>query len=157
MSKHVTIHLQPADANSRSYGILMESTTRHAFGGRGIHNPSFDHRLDVWVNRRRDDYAGQAEAFRDPQGRMTAEPYSYLWKPEAVVIGLNPAPRPERGLGLALGDVVTLLIHGYSLGDFQIRARRTYDPHMVPVDTSSSASRQHYIETGDYLSPGEEA
>lgn len=151
MSKHITVDLEPASEYRRkSYGVLMQSVTEHDFSGPRIHNRHHGHRLDVWENRLeyRD---GRERCFLDPNGHGTAERYSYLWSAQATVISARPLKRTPQGETLRVGDVVTLKIHGYVLGDFQVRALPLHDPHMVKVDTSSSASSQHYIETGEYL------
>lgn len=150
--KHITIALQPAEAYYLSYGILLESTTHHMFSGLGVHNPSFDHRLQVWQNRPANDGSGR---LRDPHGRTTDQAYSYLWTAVPSVIATQTEVPRSRGVSLEIGDVVDLQIHGYVIGTFQVRSRTAYDPHLVLVDTASSASRQHYIETGCYLTPDE--
>lgn len=151
MTKHITVDLVEADANRKSYGILMVSATDHDFTGRGIHNRHHTHTLQVWENRL--EFAdGRAACYLDPQGLPSEERYSFLWSPNATVIALRQVgPVRTIGQSLALGDVVTLKVHGYDLGDFQCRARSLHNPHMVKVDTAGSASRQHYIDTGDYL------
>lgn len=148
-----TIDLRPAsDYRRKHYGVLLESTTEHDVTGRGVHNRHHPHVVDVWQNKQRPDYSGQAEAYSDPRGGTTDQPYTFLLKARAVVIALNgPGPEQEPGETLALGDVVRLTVHGFSLGWFQIMNRPLHDPHLVPIDISTSASRQHYIDTGEYL------
>lgn len=160
MTQRIVINLDPADAYRReNYGVLLTSQTTHRFTGRGIHNPSFSHCLDVWTNKVHPDpeLRSSAKPYRDPHGHSTDQGFSFLWSAQASVISLSPIARAPEGVTLQLGVVVTPLVHGYPLGDFQIRARRGYDPHLVQVDTASSASCQHFIDTGDYLTPEEVA
>lgn len=152
MTEIIRIDLIEADANRQSYGILMVSATDHDFTGRGIHNRHHTHTLQVWQNKANPGAEGGARCFMSPHGTPTSDRYSFEWSPNATVIALRQiGPRPTIGEALQLGDVVDLRVHGYSLGTFQCRARPLHNPHMVKVDTSSSASRQHYIDTGEYL------
>lgn len=153
MTTH-TIALVPADDYRReTYGVLLTSATQHDFTGRGIHNPHHRHTLDVWECRPANDGSG---SLRDPRGGNTSEPYAYLFSPHANVISAHPGKPVAMGPALRLGDVVRLTVHGFYLGEIQIRAKSLDNPHGVLVDTASSASRQHFIETGFYLRPGEE-
>ena len=146
-----TIDLTAAsDYQREHYGVLLESVTQHSVTGKGVHNRSHPHTVDVWANRL--EFAdGRAECYLDPRGRATEAPYSFLLKAQAVVISINKIDRPAQGDTLAIGDIVRLTVHGFSIGWFQIMALPLHDPHLVPVDVSTSASRQHYIDTGEYL------
>jgi len=148
-----TIDLKPAsDYRREQYGVLLESVTRHNVTSRGVHNPSHQHRVDVWQNKMRDDYEGQAEAYRDPRSGFTSSPYSFLLTAQASVISAHRVGEPDpEGEVLELGGIVRLTIHGFSIGWFQILNRPLHDPHLVPVDISTSASRQYYIDSGEYL------
>jgi hypothetical protein len=153
MAEH-TVDLVPAGAYWRdAYGILLESETMHDFTGRGIHNPHHRHTLQVWENKPANDGSG---LLKSPDGSgNTSEPYTFLWSPSANVISAHPGEPVKQGPTLALGDVVTLKVHGYVIGQIQCRARSLHNPHGVLVDTASSASRQHFIDTGRYLTPAE--
>jgi hypothetical protein len=153
-----TVHIiDLVEADSNDYGILLQSKTVHRFVGKGVHNPSFDHLLQVWQNRPSRARGADLNRVVDPHGRPTNEFYSYMFSAIPSVISLVPrGPQPEHGVTLELGAVVTLRIHGYVIGIFQVRAQVAHDPHLVLIDMESSASRQHYIDTGYYLSPGEE-
>jgi hypothetical protein len=149
--KRITVNLVPGEAYYRdAYGIVLKSETEHVFAGRGIHNNGLGHVLQVWDNSVRPSQDGSGQLV-DPSGNATSERYSYLWSAQASVIALHPQARDPRGESLTLGDLVVLQISGYEIGEFQCRARSLHNPHMVKVDTSSSASRQHYIDTGEYL------
>ena len=146
-----TIDLTRAAEHRREhYGILLTGRTEHRFVGPGIHNPHHRHQLDVWENR--PEFAdGRAECYLDPKGKPTANRYSFLFSAQASVISATPVAVPDVGEDLSLGEPVQLTIEGFSIGWFQIKAERYHDPHLVPVDVSTSASRQYYIDTGDYL------
>lgn len=153
MSTIHEINLIPTDAYRRdTYGVILESESRHTVTGRGVHNPGYDHRIDVWENRPARDGSG---GLVDPHGKRTEDTYSYLLKACATVITARREVRPPQGPTLKIGDVVRLKISGYSIGEYQIRAKMLHDPHLTLVDTASSASRQHFIDTGEYLAPGE--
>lgn len=155
--KRITVDLKDAgDYRRDNYGVLMESVTRHTVTGKGVHNRGYNHRVDIWENRPSRARDADPSVIVDPHGNPTAERYSYLLKAEAGVIAAHPYEREPQGADLAPGDVLTLRIYGYDLGDFQIRVTRAFhDPELVLVDTASSASVQHYIDTGDYLTPAE--
>lgn len=141
-----------SDYRRDTYGVLLTSKTRHRVTGRGVHNPHHDHTLDVWENKMRDDYAGQAEAYKDPRGGFTEARYSFLLSPHANVIALNPIDDGlEQGDDIALRDIVQVTIEGFSIGWFQVFAKPLQNPHLVPVDISTSASRQFFIDSGEYL------
>ena len=154
--KRITVNLVPGEPYYRdAYGIILKSETEHVFAGRGVHNNGLDHVLQVWDNTVRPAKDGSGQ-MTDPSGFRTTERYSFLWSAQATVIALHPQARAPRGESLTLGDLVVLQISGYEIGEFQCRAHSLHNPHLVRVDTASSASRQHYIDTGEYLSPGEE-
>lgn len=119
-----------------TYSIPLVSATVHDFVGRGIHNPHHRHQLSVWDNARRSGLPN-GTPFVDPQGDPTGDRYSYLWTPHANVISAHPALRDNDPVGpaLQLGEVVVLTIHGYELGEFEIRANSLRNPHMVRVES----------------------
>jgi len=146
-----TINLVPGEAYYRdAYGIILTSETEHVFAGRGVHNNGLNHVLQVWDNAARPSQDGSG-LLVDPTGKSTAERYSFLWSAQASVISSTPQARAPRGESLTLGDLVVLQISGFEIGTFQCRAQSLHNPHLVKVDTVSSASRQHYIETGEYI------
>lgn len=151
------LSLVAADQYRRdNYGVLLTSELQVRFVGRGIHNPHHLHSLDVWSNKVRQDYSGQAEAYKDPMGHLTADRESFLFSPHANVISSRPGkPAEVAPEAFEIGDVVVLDVHGYPIGAFEVEARRGYNPHLVRVDIESSASVQHFIETGHYLRPGD--
>lgn len=155
----MTIDLHHAgDSRRDNYGILLTSDTRHRVTGHGVHNPDHDHVVYVWENKIRDDYEGQAAAYRDPRGGFTERPYSFLLRPRANVIALNPIDDGLRqGPDLWLGGIVRLTIEGFPIGWFQVMAEPLHDPHLVPVDIETSASRQFYLDSGEYLERSLEA
>jgi hypothetical protein len=131
-----TVNLVPASKYEReTYGILLVSETEHDFVGRGIHNRHHGHILQVWENKPL--YIGdEAERFyRDPRGGTTPERFSYLWSPQAVVISAHPGKNVEQGEPLALGDTVTVAVHGYPLGDFTVAARSLHNPHLERIES----------------------
>lgn len=140
------------DYRRDTYGVLLTSKTRHRVTGRGVHNPHHDHTLDVWENKMRDDYEGQAEAYKDPRGGTTERRYSFLLSPHANVISARPLPE-ETTLGdpIEMGGVVQVSIEGFGIGWFQVMAKPLQNPHLIPVDIATSASRQFYIDSGEYL------
>lgn len=139
-----------SDYRRSNYGVLLESTTQHSVVGRGVHNRHHPHRLDVWANKA--DIVEGKPCFIDPRNRPTEQPYSFLLSAQAVVISARRiGDEVEEGPDLAIGEVVRVTVHGLSLGWFQIRAQQLRDPILEPVDISTSASRQHYIDTGEYL------
>lgn len=145
----ITINLTAGNEYRRNnYGILLVSETVHDIVGPRVHNPYSAHRLDVWENRPSVAHPGIVV---DPRGKQTTEPYTYLLSAQATVISAHRTAQPVEGPELCLGQVVVLKVHGYSLGHFQIRALPLHDPHLVKIDHESSASVQHYIDTGDYL------
>lgn len=148
-----TLDLVAADDYRRAtYGVVLTSATQHDFTGRGIHNRHHRHSLDVWANKPADDDSGR---LKDPRGGLTDEPYSFLWSPHAIVISAHGGVNPAMGPTLMLGDVLVLNVHGYVIGEIQCRARAHDNPHGVLVDTADPISRQHYIDTGLYLTPAE--
>ena len=146
----MTIDLRrEGDYRRDNYGVLLTSKTRHRVTGRGVHKPHHDHTLDVWENKMRDDYEGQAEAYKDPRGGFTEHRYSFLLSPHANVIALNPIDDGlTEGETITLGEIVQVSIEGFGIGWFQVFARPLHDPHLVPVDIATSARRQHYIDSG---------
>lgn len=125
MSFHV-INLVPADDYRRdSYGILLESETVHRFTGRGIHNPSFDHKLEVWENRRR----ASDDKVIDPNGVPSSERYSYRFAALPTVISAHPGEPVKHGDVLQIGDLVEIRISGYAVGLLRIEAKPYHNPH----------------------------
>jgi len=148
---HITVDLVEGDPYYRdSYGIVLVSETQHTFAGRGVHNQGLRHVLQVWDNTVRPAKDGSGLLI-GPRGENTSDRYSFRWSPQMTIIALQPHPQGTQGPALTLGDLVTLRILGFEIGTFQCRAKPFDNPHMVKVDTSSSASRQHYIDTGEYL------
>ena len=138
------------DYRRETYGVLLTSKTRHRIPG--SYNANHDHVLDVWENKVRDDYEGQADTYKDPRGGFTHRRYSFLLAPGANVIALNPLPEDTtRGDDIELNGVVQVTIEGFSIGWFQVMGKRFNNPFLIPVDISTSASRQYYIDTGEYL------
>jgi hypothetical protein len=158
MTTGYSIDLAPAtDYERASYGIVLVSVTEHDFTGGGIHNRYHPHVLQVWDNSRRPNTEAQGGVgcYLDPQNLPTDERYSFLWSPRATVISAHRGVNAPRGATLKLQDTAVLNIHGYVIGEIQMRARSLHNPHGVLVDTASSVSRQHYIETGEYLAAQE--
>lgn len=139
------------DYRRDNYGVLLTSKSRYDVVGKGVHNPHHRHSIDVWENQMRDDYEGQAEAYKDPMGRPTVDRYSFLLSPHASVISDRPTDRAPDGGAIEMGGLVQLKIEGFGIGWFQVMHRPSHDPHLVPVDIATSASRQFYIDSGEYL------
>jgi hypothetical protein len=118
-----TINLVAADRDKRDfYGIILVSETEHRFTGRGIHNPHHSHVLQVW------DTQGRAT---DPMGNLPTTRYYYLWAPRANVISAHPGANAPQGETLHLGDLVTLEVAGYEIGEFEIGAQPHHNPHLI--------------------------
>jgi len=151
MTKRITVNLvaETSTYYRDQYGILLVSETEHVFSGPGIHNQGTPHVLQVWDNTARP--AKGLGKLVSPTGDLTSERYSFLWSPQVTIIAIQPQESRPRRESLTLGDLVVLEILGFEIGEFQVRARSLHNPHMVKVDTSSSASRQHYIDTGEYI------
>jgi hypothetical protein len=142
-----------SDDRRDSYGILLTSKEVFTMVGSGIHNPHHDHSLDVWENKIRPDYEGQELAYVDPRGKHTDASHSFLFSALATVISNERGARTRRRADRAYspGDILRLTIEGFPIGWFQVRARPLDNPYLVPVDVATSASRQFFVETGDYL------
>lgn len=142
----IRVNLTPAEPyRDEHYGVTLQSATQHRVTGRGVHNPEFNHRIDVWDNSRRlladvevprlSKPASEGDLYVDPYGFPTAERYSLLVTAQASCIVAEPAMRDTtpQGQPLALGDVVELAISGYVMGEFVVTARPLHDPHLERV------------------------
>lgn len=129
---HHTIAVTAANETKASYGILFVSETQHRMTGKGLHNRSFDHIVQVWENR-------QTAAFpegtlADPWGNATTETHTFAMKAQATVLTAHrEEPRFAYGDTLAVGDTVTLTIAGLPIGEFQIVARPLRDPMLERI------------------------
>lgn len=119
------IHMATANDNSQSYGIRLVSISLHRITGKGIHNPSFNHKLQVWEN------GAYGDPKTDPYGKPFTEAFSYLWSAVPSVISAHPQKADILGPTLAVGDGITLMIGGYPIGDFVLTAGRWTDPYLV--------------------------
>lgn len=114
------IDLVPADHDRQSYGIVLQSKMTHSITGSGVHNRSFQHLLQVWMNDG-----------VDPRGYATEDDLSFLFSAQASVIALHPLAGPERGPSLAIGDTLQLRVGGRKIiGTFEIVAGRLSDPYL---------------------------
>lgn len=146
-----TINLRPEASSRRTHGVLLTSETRHRVTGDGVHNRSHDHQVDVWQNALT--FAdGRERCYVDPSGNETARTYSFLLSARPTMIARHRlGDEVETGDPLETGGLVRLAIAGFGIGWFQIMAQPLRDPILVPVDISTSASRQFYIDSGEYL------
>lgn len=150
---NTTINLQPASPyRGETYGVLLESETQHDVTGPGVHNRHHPHRLDVWEHRRRYN-DGDEVLWVDPHGNPTKARYSYLLSARPVVIAARPVDRTPEGPALAIGDVVTLAIHGYELGQFRVTARPLADPVLVPLTEAEREQEEVWQAIEDLLTP----
>lgn len=118
------ITLRPASEDRRrSYGVLFESETVHTVSGRGVHNPSYPYRVQVWINQPDSDVG-----FISPDGGATTEALTFLLSTEPIVIATTPTAR-KRGEALAVGQTVQI----ERFGEFKITARDLRDPELVRV------------------------
>lgn len=120
-----TINMIIGNENNQSYGIRLVSESLHRITGKGIHNPSFNHKLQIWEN------GAYGNPETDPHGNPFTEPWSYLWSAVPSVISAHPMKRDILGPTLAVGEEITLKVGGYPLGDFILTAGRWMDPYLV--------------------------
>lgn len=126
MQNH-TIALTAANKDEAHYGILFVSETKHAMTGKGLHNRSFDHIVQVWENR--ETAALPAGTLSDPWGNATTETHTFAMKAQATVLTAHrETPRFAYGDTIAVGDTVTLTIAGLLVGTFAVVARPLRDP-----------------------------
>jgi len=131
-----TITLAPCSTDRRtSYGLLFESTTTHSIKGRGVHNPEFQHTMQVWISkrsRRTDDLARTSEpVYRSCDGQITERnALTFQTSAQSTMIASTPVDRPARGEALQVGDLVELV--GFGL--FRVTVKPLHDPILVPVD-----------------------
>jgi hypothetical protein len=118
------IQMQSADPyRATNYGVLLESVARYAVGGRGFHNPSFFHTIEVWINRNG----------LDPNNRPTETELTVLMSAQASVISQMPNRNIYGDEVLLMGDLVNLRLGDLDLGTYRIESRYLADPYLVKV------------------------
>lgn len=151
MSEKLII-VEPATGRDRTgYGITHRSVGTVRMTGKGIHNPSHAHTLNVWDNTGRPNlhngqpvrFVGQYGkteggngAYMCPNGRATDSALSLLFSAEATVISAHRSgfERPATPVTLALGDTVTVAdTDGNVIGRFTVAAKPLHNPHLEPV------------------------
>lgn len=123
-----TIVLVPGDPYRLAhYGVALVSKTTHAFTGPGyIHNRSFQHSLDVWLNSNG----------TDPKGNWTDDDLSYLFSAQPSVISAHVDPStPERGETLEIGETILLTTGNREIGKFKIVSGNLSDPHLERISS----------------------
>lgn len=143
-----TIDLALASEYRRTtYGVEYESTTLHKMTGKGLHNPSFPHRIDVWDNTRRPNPRnGQPVRFGDygpvdggngrylgPDRRATDDEQTFTVSAQSVMLAARPVERAPYGADLAVGQTVTVRYPDGRTVDMVVTARQLADPVLVPV------------------------
>lgn len=129
------IDLKPdTDYRRDNYGVLLVSETLHTMSGRGVHNRSFNHEIEVWENRPAKWNGADPDQLVTPHGEPTEERYTFLTKAVPTVITAWPEERQEQGPGLAVGDQVELYVHGLSIGTFTVTAGVLRDPILLKAD-----------------------
>lgn len=123
----VTINMISAPMNRQHYGIRLVSETEHKVTGRGVHNPSHMHTVEVWEN------GAWGNPDTDPRGLPFTEPYTYLMSPQSITISTMVTEPVAEGETLALGQVVELQRNGRTLGMFRIDADPLHNPHLTAV------------------------
>jgi hypothetical protein len=91
--------------------------------GKGVHNRSFNHRVDVWENK----------GGMDPNGRPTTDSHTVILNAVASVISATPGEALNHGVDLGIGDEVALTIAGLPIGTFVITAQPLADPYLVRI------------------------
>lgn len=138
--------------------VIGESVERFRVLGRGVHNPSFNHIVQVWSNGFHEcsRYCGvdgpcrRAGKMLDPRGRETQDDLSFLLAAVPSVISAHREKPFVTGPPVAVGQQIVL--EGVAFwAAFRVDVERLYDPHLTQLDSFSSVSRQHYIDTGEYL------
>jgi hypothetical protein len=128
------IDLKPADDYRRdNYGVLLESETLHTMSGRGVHNRSFNHEIQVWENRPSKVTVADPDQLVTPHGQPTEERYHFQTKAVPTVLTAWKEERQEQGPGLAVGDQVELYVQGFSIGTFTVTAGVLRDPILLPA------------------------
>jgi hypothetical protein len=131
--KTITIEVQPAGDYWRdNYGILLESASVHAASGRGFHNPSFNHVVQVWENRPAKGGPHKGEVVT-PDGKLTDETHTVCLKAQPTVISAHPGEPLKYGPALSVGTRVRLEVGGYPIGEYVVQARQLADPILVPA------------------------
>lgn len=114
------IDMVPADAYRLSnYGIALVSRTKHVVRGKGVHNPGFNHRVEVWFNTNG----------TDPHGKTTQDATTVLLSATATVLS-NMGDGDQYGPDLVVGERVILMLKNRSLGVFSIVAGNLCDPYL---------------------------
>lgn len=121
----ITVEMVPADAyRTEHYGVLLASAAKYGVQGRGFHNPSFFHVVEVWENRE-----GQ-----DPHGRPTEAKHTVLLNAQPSVISTRPNTDLYADETLLIGTEVELVVNGFPIGSYRIEAGRLSDPTLVPIN-----------------------
>lgn len=148
------VDLNLGDQRDESYGIAFRSKFVYRVSGRGLHNPTYPHRLKVWDNSNRlnprngervryGQYGkidGGDGKYLDPNHNATDSEFSYLLGAESTVLaGRYSTGSADSGQVYAkelleVGEFVVLRYPDGTLSDpFRIAARSLADPELVPV------------------------
>lgn len=147
-----TIEMCPGDKTDGTYGICFRSVFVYRINGKGIHNPTFPHRINVWNNTSRlnsdpDRFSpaiGRKVGpgrYISPHGHGTDDMMTVTTSAESTAITNNGTNTGTVASGqvyadraLTIGERIVLLLPGGSnSGPFVITARPCADPVLVPV------------------------
>ncbi len=146
------ISLAPgSDYDRERYGITHHSTHVFRVTGKGVHNRSHPHRVQVWDNTLRPntdpdrltEFTGRVGpgAYLDPQGKGTDSPITVTTSAEAVAVTNDGRTTGTEASGqvwapetVAIGDFVALVYPDGTMSDpYRLTARPLGDSGLTPV------------------------
>jgi hypothetical protein len=154
----ILIPLRPGSEYDRtSYGITHRSEHVYRVTGKGVHNRSFPHRVQVWDNTVRPntdpdqltEFTGRVGpgAYIDPQGKGTDAATTVTTSAESIAITRTGANTGTAVSGqvyaphtMTIGDYILLVYPDGTLSDpYVLTARPLGDPGLVPVAQAAVA------------------
>jgi hypothetical protein len=151
----ILITLLPgSDYDRERYGITHRSEHVYRVAGKGVHNRSHPHRIQVWDNTvrpnsdpdRLTEFTGRVGpgAYIDPQGKGTDDPITVTTSAESIAItnsgrntGTEPSGQVYAPQTLTIGDYVVLTYpDGWLSQPYVLTARPLGDPGLAPLATA---------------------
>lgn len=123
-----------AEYRTEHYGITHESGSIHKVSGRDVHNPGYNHTVQVWEHRNG----------KDIWGNPTDAARTLCLSAQPSMLTAHPRALPIVGEELRPGDRVAVMASDDAgvrfLGGFEVTTKFLSDPILTPVDSIAEST-----------------